>query len=127
VGADSAGVRSNDAKMNAMKDPGRTLDELLDQAEVKDWLFRAEREMFPKMETSRLCLLIVNGKPDARLALEIGAAILLDKPIIVLVLEGKAISDKLRAIASEIVTIENMTDSGAQSKIRAALGRVLKT
>jgi hypothetical protein len=91
----------------------KSADKIWDLPETKEWLARAEREMFPKMKTSLLSLVIVS-EPDAKLAVEIGAAILFDKPIIVLVPSGTWVSPKLRRIADAIVEIDGSTEEGKE-------------
>lgn len=102
----------------------KSLDELLDEGEAKDWLFRAERDMFPKMKASMLSM-VVNSAPDAKLALEIGAAILFDKPLVVVALKGQTVPQNLRRIASEVVEIDNYQSPEGQAKVRAAIEREL--
>ena len=51
-----------------------SFEELLNRSEVKDWLHRAEREMFPKMKACAVSVVIGSEHADAKLALEIGAA-----------------------------------------------------
>ena len=51
-------------------------DNYLDTVEMKNWLERARREMFPKLAASAMSLMIINSQPDPKLCLELGAAIL---------------------------------------------------
>ena len=58
--------------------------------------------LIPKMEGAASVLMIapsLDEKFDIQFALQIGASILLEKPLILLVHSGRAIPPKLRAIA----------------------------
>jgi len=83
-----------------------SFEDLLDQSEVKDWLHRAQRDMFPKMKGSILSLVIHDGEPDAKLALEVGAAVLMNKPLIVLAFRGQPVPPTLRRIAHTIIEVD---------------------
>ena len=50
-----------------------------DDPDIQGWLNSVTEDMIPKMKDSALSLAIFNGTIDAKLAVEIGAAILLDK------------------------------------------------
>lgn len=99
-------------------------EDLLNDAEVKDFLHRAETEMFPKMQMSRAAM-VRNGKPDAKLALEVGAAILFEKPLIVITKTGQHVPRTLQRIADSIVEIDDLTSPEAQTKLRDAVMKSL--
>jgi hypothetical protein len=70
---------------------------------MEDEFYRQAREgLFPKMKDSALSITIV-GDPDPKLCMELGAAILFDKPIVVIVPEGKKLSANLSRVASAVV------------------------
>jgi hypothetical protein len=94
-------------------------------AEEYEYLNHAQREVLPKMESSALCISIASEKPNAKQCLEIGAAVLMDKPIILLVPEGRQISANLKRCASVIV-IGNPSDAGVQRALQSAITSVLK-
>ncbi len=103
-------------------------DSLLERAEVKDWLFRAARDMFPKMKDSACSVVIGTDQCDAKLALEIGAAVMFNKPIIVALPKGRTIPDGLRRIAAEVVEIDDFNSASPGPSVinlQAALERVL--
>lgn len=103
----------------------RSRDEILDQSHVKDMLFRAERDMFPKMKASSMSLIIGTSECDAKLALEVGAAVLLDKPLLVVIPPGRTISATLRRVATHVVEIDVFSDPDAQVKLNVAVALVL--
>lgn len=79
--------------------------------------------MFPKMKDSALTVIIA-GEPDPKLCLELGAAILFDKPLIVAVPRGSKVSSNLKRVASAIVELD-MNDPSSQDKLQQALTQVL--
>ena len=82
-----------------------SFEDLLNLAEMRDFLFRAQRDMFPKMQASALSLVIGSDEPDAKLALEVGAAVLFDKPLLLVIPAGRVVSASLRRAATEIVEV----------------------
>jgi len=101
-------------------------EDLLNQSEVKDYLHRAEAEMFPKMKGSALSLVISDGKFDAKLALEVGAAILFDKPLIILSFSGSKLPEALKRAATRIIEIDDFQSPETQKKIQRAVEEALK-
>ena len=69
-----------------------------------DYFEHAQKEMLPKMKASALSIHINSKNPDIKLCAELGAAILFDKPIIVLVpSDAPPLSANLKRVASFIV------------------------
>lgn len=102
----------------------KTLDDLLELEGVKALLACAERDMFPKMAASSVSLVIAHKNPDIKLALEIGAAILFDKPIIVVVFPGREVAPGLRRVADRIVEID-MESPDSRQKFKLAVEDLL--
>lgn len=100
--------------------------DFFDDPDVKAYLDDAEKEMLPMMEKSALTLCIFPGKVDIKLCVEIGAAILFDKPIIVVVTGDKPVPANLKRVASAIVQCDDMKDEAARAKIDDAISRVLQ-
>ena len=73
-----------------------------EEPEMKAYLAHAKADMFPKLKGSALSLIIA-ADPDPKLCLELGAAILFDKPIVVLVPEGRVLPANLKRVASAVV------------------------
>jgi hypothetical protein len=90
-----------------------------------DYFEHARREMFPKMKDSAFCLSIID-EPDPKLCLEIGAAIMFDKPIMVVVPRGKTVPLSLRTIAHKIVEIEDMQDEASRERVSAAVKEMMQ-
>lgn len=96
-----------------------------DNPELKAYLRRAQEEMFPKLESSAISVTILSGKPDPKLCLELGASILFDKPIIVLVPDDTPVPANLKRCASAIVE-GNPRDPATLDRLRRAIDQVLK-
>lgn len=63
---------------------------------------------------------------DVKFAAELGAAIMLDKPIIAVAMPGAVVPSKLREIADEVVVSDIDTEEG-RSELTRALDRVIGT
>ena len=82
-----------------------------DSQELQDFFDHARDNMFPNMKSSAFCMTIL-GDPDPKLCMEVGAAILFDKPIIVIARHGQTVPLSLRTIVHKIVEIsEDMNDA----------------
>lgn len=90
---------------------------------------RAERELLPKLRESAAFLGISppdDLTPDPKFCLELGMAIMLGKPIIILVARGRSLprDSALFRVADEVVTNVDMDDAGAD-RVQDAVARVL--
>lgn len=91
----------------------------------EDEFFRRAREdLFPKMKGAALSIVIA-ADPDPKLCMELGAAILLDKPIVVVVPEGQKLPTNLSRIASAIVQ-GDISQSKGKKQLQEAITRVIK-
>ena len=90
---------------------------------MKAYFLHAKADMFPKLKGSALSL-IVAGDPDPKLCLELGAAILFDKPIVVLVPEGRALPANLKRVASAVIE-GNPHDPTVERQMRDAIASVI--
>jgi len=85
----------------------------------------ARREMFPKMAGSAMVISIISAEPDPKLCLELGAALLFDKPIIaVTVGENVKIPARLRRLFVDHVHIaehESLTEGPGAARLQAVL------
>lgn len=97
-----------------------------DDPNLKAYLRHAQREMFPKLKGSALSLTILHGDPDPKLCLELGAAILFDKPLIVLVPDReRPVPANLKRVASAIV-YGAPNDPTTQERLQDAINSVVK-
>jgi hypothetical protein len=72
--------------------------------------------LVPKLMNSRVCVSLAPAvdQLDAKFATELGAMIMLDKPIIVVVRPGLTISKKLELVADKVVHADIATDAGRE-------------
>lgn len=93
----------------------------------KRWMQHVLKDMKPKMEESALiCQLVPDDEGEVKFWVELGASIMMDKPIVAVAFEGRQIPKKLRMIADEIVVLpEGATPEGAR-ELEEAFERVYK-
>ncbi len=74
--------------------------------EAAEFLRHAEQEMAPKLAGSAFNIsLVPSDYGDAKFWVELGASIMMDKPIIAVVTEGREVPAKLIRVCDEIVVI----------------------
>jgi hypothetical protein len=69
--------------------------------------------------------LVPQGKPDIKFAVELGLAIMMEKPLILLARSGRDIPPKLRKIADGVIVADPDTEAG-QRKAAAAMQAAYK-
>lgn len=90
-----------------------------------EYLKHAEVYTLPQIKKSIFTLSIDPGEePDAKICFEIGAAILYDKPLVLLVPKGRRIAANLKRVASVIVE-GDARDPKTQRKMQDAIKRVM--
>jgi len=94
----------------------------------KRWADDIRRRLIPKMRGSETVLMLapdLEADFDVQFAVQIGAAILLEKPLILVVHTGRVIPPKLRAIADKVIDVDldgiTMSDTEVQNAIRQAM------
>src|SRR4051794_31604602 len=90
------------------KDPG-----------AQEWLRHVLDEMVPKLEDSAICLSLAPGGKsvgDAKYWVELGATIMMDKPLIVLVADDRELPEHLVRVADEVVRLEHGIDDPRGAK-----------
>jgi hypothetical protein len=85
------------------------------------------KEMAPKMETSALVISLVpeDREGDVKFWVELGASIMLDKPIIAVLLGDAPVPAKLAKVADEIVRCPNGVDPESSEELAAAIKRIM--
>lgn len=110
-------------------------DERLTPEEREDWerFVRHTREHTVKgmMSSAFVMSLVPNGEPDIKFAVELGLAIMLDKPIIAIVMKGASCPERLRSVVDGVVELEEDfdTEAGKQQamdKLRPYIDRFAK-
>lgn len=98
--------------------------------EAQDWIKHCAQEMIPKMADSAICVSLVTGNSakDIKFCVELGAMIMMDKPVVVVATEGQTISKKLAAVADEIVFLPAGDPHGqeAAQRISAVISKLVK-
>ena len=97
-----------------------------DSDEFRAWKKRVEEELAPKIKGANICLHLVPqpGDIDAKFCVELGMAIMLDKPIIALVRPGAKTSKKLMTVADEIIECDPEAEDG-QRALREVISRYM--
>lgn len=70
--------------------------------------------------------LVPTEQTDIKFALELGVAIMLDKPIIAVVRPGTRVPAKLVAVADELLEMDLDNPVSTQASLRATLKRVMR-
>ena len=83
--------------------------------------------MVPQMEGSAYVISIAptKGAEDVKIAVEIGFALLLDKPLIVFAPEGRHVAERLLRAADHVITGDVGTEAGRQEMFEK-LGRIIQ-
>lgn len=92
-----------------------------------EWEEAVQRDLVPKLRESALTMNICPDQPDAKYAVELGMSILLDKPIVLVVPDGRQVPRKLAQVADSIVQVDwndLKTDAG-QRLLNEAVEEVL--
>ena len=85
-------------------------------SEDEEWMDHVKRELFPKLANTSIVVSIVPIEGlDVKFCLELGASIMLDKPIVALVRPGTKTSKKLMMVADEIVECNLETQAGREA------------
>jgi hypothetical protein len=88
---------------------------------------QVREELLPKLSGSNYVISIAPSPEhiDIKVAVEVGLAILLNKPLIVMAPEGRVHPEKLLRIADYVVTGDIESDEGRQVMFEK-IGRILK-
>jgi len=88
----------------------------------------ARREMFPKMADSNLVITLLSSEPDPKLCLELGAALLFDKPILLVTYGRFDPPERVRRIAAAVVELgedELLSEGPGAERLQAAIEQIL--
>lgn len=95
-------------------------------AELESWLTENTSEILPKMRASRVCLaVLLPDHIDPFLALQVGMALLLDKPLIIIGVDNAWLPERVRQLA-DVVIEGSMKDPATAERAREALRLILK-
>lgn len=94
-----------------------------------DWLefvkHVREDAMQKIMESAVVMSIVPKGEPDIKYAVELGLGIMLDKPLVLVVMPGTEIPERLRRVADKIVYADVDTEEGRE-KLAALMNDVMK-
>lgn len=81
----------------------------IDDPEAQRWVRAVLDDMAPKMADSAYVMQLVptgeHSVGDVRFWVELGASIMMDKPILAIMVEGQEVPEKLKLIADRIVRV----------------------
>jgi hypothetical protein len=94
----------------------------------KAWINDVLEEMAPKMEQSAFVISLVpeDRTGDVKFWVELGASIMMNKPILIVAVGGQQLSDKLLAVADEVVYVPDGDVMGSSPAVKAAVRRMMK-
>lgn len=92
----------------------------------EDFVAYTRREIVAKIADSAFVMsLVPGGDTDIKFAVELGAAIMLDKPIVALALRGRDIPPGLRRVAHAVIEIGDIDTEAGQMELRRKLEPVM--
>jgi hypothetical protein len=95
-------------------------------ADEAAWAADVRERLYPGLRQSALFLSIGGGGPDPKAALELGAAIYLDKPILILVPPGETIPAAMRRAADLVLDDVDMDDPEDRARVGRAIDRLAR-
>lgn len=93
-----------------------------------DYSERFRREVFPMIASSAVSLSIYSGDGqdfDVKQATELGAMLLLDKPLLLVCTKGARPPSRLARAADVVVEDWDPADAGSQEQLAAAIKRLM--
>lgn len=107
-------------------------DDVWNDPDVKSWMAGVAEELVPMLAGSDLNVSLVKGgkaaETDVKFAVELGFSIMMDKPILAVVLDGKPIPPKLLKIADGILNLHarELGTPAGQEKLTEAIHKMMK-
>lgn len=81
----------------------------------QEFVKRVREDALQKIMGSAVVMSIVpTGEPDIKYAVELGLGIMLDKPLVLVVMPGTGIPERLRRVADKIVYADVDTEEGRE-------------
>lgn len=82
-------------------------DEITQSEEWKDYCKRVREGLIPKVKDSSLVVSIVPaGEIDIKFAIELGMAVMMDKPIVAVIPPGTPVPEKLARVVDRFVELD---------------------
>lgn len=102
----------------------------MDDPTVVRWAKHVINDMAPGMEGSAVVMSLVPGGEhslgDVKFWVELGAAIMMDKPIIAVCFSDRECPERLRRVADEVVVLEEGVTPEASEQMAEAIRRVVE-
>jgi hypothetical protein len=95
------------------------------EPEAERWMNDVREHMVPKMEASGAVVSIQNGQTDVKLAVELGMALLMDKPLILAVTPGSVVPERLLRAADEVIEFDMGDPVSTAQRVRDAMDRIV--
>lgn len=104
-------------------------EDIWDDPELQRWRKETTETLLPMIDSSAMVsTLLPSGEPDAKIAVELGFAILLDKPLFFVAdPAGPPINDHLRRVADQIIEVDMSNPSKAAAEIQEKLAAFMDT
>lgn len=100
----------------------------LSPEEKEEWdkfVHHSRTELVSKLAESAMVMSLVPDKPDVKFAVELGFAIMLDKPVVAVVQKGGTIPGKLRLVADWIIEVSDLDTEEGQREFSRQLDPIL--
>lgn len=106
---------------------GSDYDDAWSEPEAREWVTDVLTNMVPKMVDSAVVMSLLprNGLPDVKFCVELGYALMLEKPLILIGRPDVPIPARLLAVADEVIIAEDITDPSVSRKLSEAVKRVI--
>jgi hypothetical protein len=99
----------------------------LTKAEAEKWLTDTARGFLPKMKASVFVMVgRVADEIDPFLALQVGAALLLDKPLIIVAIQNAWIPARLRGVAEAVIEGPSIDDPNVRRQLEKTIDAFLR-
>jgi len=107
--------------MGSKRDRNRPKRDESDEVLARRWLNRADRELLPMIEGSAMSITINPTHPDAKVAVELGFCLLLDKPLVLLSFPDRPVPSRLRRAADLVIECTDPSDPEVARQIKEFL------
>jgi hypothetical protein len=104
------------------------VDEPKNDPEWDRYVKHVRETLVPKIEGSSIFISITPGNPkqvDVKFAVELGLAIMYDKPIIAVIAPGTKIPEKLARVVEKFVELENPQDPTGRERLIEAITEMM--
>lgn len=97
---------------------------IYDDPEFEEFAEAVQEDLYPKIESSALVMTLFAGPVDVKLALEMGFALLMDKPIVVAKFPGTTLSEKLMKVADIVIDYDPTNPNNTADQIAEVIDRL---